>query len=248
MPQDLTEAEEFSEPITVPESGDDRTAASIVPAFQALANRTRHLFNLITGFVDAVHTWTNGQGFAGTVGFYAAVVLGGAANELVYADELGMDAPRLRTVMIEPTEMLSENTGWYPRTLTYGGVQTEAPLGGNGTGRLALRIPHGGTLVRVRLGYERKAAGADARLVVYRLRYEKTIPFREYPADQIVAVQIDTVGQRLVDTGPISDLPLDTSTSSYMLEISAGQGRTQPLPDIVYWIEIQYLDPGPRNY
>jgi hypothetical protein len=42
MPTNLTEVDEFTADVTVPEDGDDRNAASVEVPFQALANRTKY--------------------------------------------------------------------------------------------------------------------------------------------------------------------------------------------------------------
>lgn len=49
MAVDLSESSTFSGTITVPEAGDNRTAASVLGAFQALTNRTRQLKNRCDG-------------------------------------------------------------------------------------------------------------------------------------------------------------------------------------------------------
>lgn len=50
MPADLTDVDAFSDPITVPSDGDPLNSASVVTTgLQRLANRTRHLFNIVKG-------------------------------------------------------------------------------------------------------------------------------------------------------------------------------------------------------
>lgn len=52
MPQNITDVSEFTSPIVAPADGDDRDASSVLGAFQALANRARLLYNILT--VDGV--------------------------------------------------------------------------------------------------------------------------------------------------------------------------------------------------
>src|SRR5690348_3460661 len=47
MSENLTEVDSFDANVAVPIGSDPRNAASIRPAFQSLANRTRHLHNLV---------------------------------------------------------------------------------------------------------------------------------------------------------------------------------------------------------
>lgn len=49
MAKNLTEVDEFTANVTVPEGGDSRTAASVETPFQALANRSRNAKNRLDG-------------------------------------------------------------------------------------------------------------------------------------------------------------------------------------------------------
>lgn len=189
-------------------------------------------------FLNRAYAWTGVHLFA------AAVQLFGAQNELEYADAGGASAPRLRTVMLEPCGL----NGWDPRVQGYGGAQSQ-PSSENpvGWGKIALPVPSGGRIVRVRVGYERKAVGDDADLYVRKTTDTKTVPFTAFSSTKLIERTTSGTGQQVVDLGPIDDA-IDTSTSTYALEISPSGDRTQPLPDIVHWIELQFLDPGPRNF
>jgi hypothetical protein len=67
MAVDLTESDTFTATVTVPEAGDDRKAASVVPAFQALANRTKNLKGRLDDFLADPHTWADDQRFDGDI-------------------------------------------------------------------------------------------------------------------------------------------------------------------------------------
>lgn len=49
MPKDLVDVDAFTSPITVPVDGDPRNALSVEVPFQALADRTRHVFSRFDG-------------------------------------------------------------------------------------------------------------------------------------------------------------------------------------------------------
>lgn len=53
MAKNLTEVDTFTANVTVPEGGDARTASSVEPAFQALANRSLNIKNRIDTLVAA---------------------------------------------------------------------------------------------------------------------------------------------------------------------------------------------------
>jgi hypothetical protein len=93
MPIDIVEVDEFTEAITVPEAGDDRTAASIVPAFQGVTNRTRNLQNRVNGLPGEDWTFTGSVAFNwetninGTIKVANDLQLDGAENEVMYEPE-----------------------------------------------------------------------------------------------------------------------------------------------------------------
>jgi hypothetical protein len=120
MPLELTEVEEFTVPITVPEPGDDRTAASIVPAFQALANRTRSLLKQVAVLLTTNNAWTGKQTFKNAVTEVRA---------LAWLNSSGVPYKPQRAMGL-PITMLRENAWWAItdtpthriRSLTFGGV------------------------------------------------------------------------------------------------------------------------------
>jgi hypothetical protein len=194
-------------------------------------------------FLNKKYSWTGDHGFARSVGAFNNVVFG-PNSEPLYGDAAGVPGPRLRTVMLEPCGL----NGWDPRAMQGAGAASQDPSRNSiGWGKIGLPVPYGGGLVRVRVGYERKAAGDDANLWVRKAMPAKTVPFGEYVSLELFELSTTCTGQQIVDLGPITDT-LDTSVAVYSLEIGPSANRTQPLPDVVHWIEMQYLDPGPRNF
>ncbi len=51
MPQNVTAVATFTDPVVAPTDGDARNAASVMPAFQALANRTKYTNDALTGLL-----------------------------------------------------------------------------------------------------------------------------------------------------------------------------------------------------
>jgi hypothetical protein len=59
----ITDVDEFTDPITVPEDGDDRDALSVQTPFQGLANRTRHHQGQLEALTGPEVIWTNEHRF-----------------------------------------------------------------------------------------------------------------------------------------------------------------------------------------
>lgn len=106
MPHNLTDVDAFTSPVAVPSGGDERNAASVETPFQALANRTRYLKEILVPttppsktirvgadafFGPAVGTKT-GAGIAGDFGTLLVV-----NNQRAYAD-LGRLVPSGATI------------------------------------------------------------------------------------------------------------------------------------------------------
>jgi hypothetical protein len=56
MPITITETDTYTADVIVPEEGDARTAASLLPSIQALANRTKNLLGKIAGLGELIIT------------------------------------------------------------------------------------------------------------------------------------------------------------------------------------------------
>lgn len=91
MAKDLTEVNEFTTNVTVPEGGDPRTASSVETPFQALANRTLHNRKRLNGIDDAIAAIP----FAVVDSRFEA----GAQNDLMRVSPAGNDG--FQTVLLE---------------------------------------------------------------------------------------------------------------------------------------------------
>jgi hypothetical protein len=65
MAHNLTEDDDFPSTVSVPDGGDPRVAASVEPAFQSLADRTRYLGNRVAHYARFAIDTTGGLGGAG---------------------------------------------------------------------------------------------------------------------------------------------------------------------------------------
>lgn len=250
MATDLDIVDEFTEPVTVPEPGDDRTSASVRGAFQALTNRTWNLLGRITDFIHKPHTWTANQTFDthavlrvdseldmnGTISL-AGDLMVGPNGDVKYADENGASVPRLRTVLAPggTAGAAGSDSGMFGWTFS-----------GAGTLEVPLRLPHGATLQQVTAGF-RNAAGAPALagLTVYRRTPNKANPgaggagVEIGTKDATAPVGSNSSAHRSVTA--INEV-IDNASSVYYASAYIGDVGA------IAYVEITYLDPGPRNH
>lgn len=129
MPQNITDVSTFTDPCTAPADGDVRNATSVLTPFQALANRTRWLYNVLTSTgitkVRKVTSTTNLKAIAGPVeGDVAVLASGGIPQVYLFRSVAlaGADIPGARydsTVVIgqwvSPWLYLADTSGASPR-------------------------------------------------------------------------------------------------------------------------------------
>lgn len=89
MPTTLTEVDEYTPDVVVPNPGEDRTSVSIRPGFQSLANRSLNAKNRIAtlegtaGRLGAANAWTGANSFSQPVALAGGVLAAG--TDLNYA-------------------------------------------------------------------------------------------------------------------------------------------------------------------
>lgn len=241
MPQPITDVDAFTDPVSVPEDGDDRNAASVETSFQALANRTRNLKNRLDGlhlnttFLGQLFKWTGGQVFADPR-------LRGPSAELRYADADGVPTTRTRKVQLPLTDLvllglLGPITYSPPSAAgsgSPGGIIAGA-AGGIVSG--PLRVPRDCLLTAVDMTVVHPTPGTT-HLRVYRV----TPPFDSVDPPAIVQVgsTISTsIGGTTSPTAPNAISTPDVST--LLVEITlAADAR---LHSVTY----TFADVGPRN-
>lgn len=224
MAEDLVEVDEFTEPVTIPEDGDDRNALSISPAFQALANRTKYLD---TRRGDAQRL------LPGT--------------ELVYTDAARVPERRERSDYLPLTDfMVSEHSGLIeadgcihvavsPEDL--GARQIDIPM--------QLRLPTGAQLQNVRA----VVRGMGNTTWSLRVRQVVSNPFS---APTVGAATVDTLAFATETDGAVSvnaEYEIDNSSSRIQVVVRAASESTPTLGIMgrIYALHIQWLDPGPRS-
>lgn len=228
MSHALTEVNAFTADVLVPDPGDDRKAASVEVPFQALANRTKNLKATLDGYPSVNRVWPAVQDFDSGI----RIGDNGGPNEVGYTN------PRTRIVNV-PIVPIVAPAGW-----------TCAPSVGSwvtaGSTRLTVflsrdLLPGGATLQKVR------AAASISDVVsmeVVRLAVRKSPPDANAPLGS-----------------PVTDSYTPTGTEVHILEASmawvvdnaAELYRVTIIPSgtsnvALQWIDIEYDDPGPRNF
>lgn len=238
--ENLTEFDEFTESVSVPEPGDDRTASSVVGAFQALANRSRYLLSRITAFASQPHTWTAAQRFnAGHVANNW-----GVQGEVLYCAEGGAVEGR------ERFGVLSAFGGFGGGEIVVGlfGIVSARIRGAAAYTRVyPMRLPHGATLQSLRAPFHNSAAGvSDFSLRLF--RSSSDFSNGEVIGGGPVEVGFDRrQAQPAGATGVLAKTDfaevITNAMTSYYVVLSTSAGG-----DFVGGIQVGYLDPGPRNF
>ncbi|HYG68367.1 MAG TPA: hypothetical protein VD838_11925 [Anaeromyxobacteraceae bacterium] len=234
----LTEADAFTADVPVPDDGDDRNAASVEPAFQSLANRTRHLLTRLNGLAGAAFEWTNLHRFAG--GFQSSVPLHltGGTNEIAYTDAAGAPVPRSRTTYV-PLAALSQlapttGDGWQ---VVDGSAVARSPLHDF---VLPLVLPSGARLMRVDV--RGVAAGSvDLRFVQVTHGGSNSVAAYAGAVASGVPATTEIVVDQAVDAA-LHTLELRVRSSD---TLTAGVGAHY---GSISYVRLIWLDPGPRNF
>lgn len=247
MPTNLTDVDTFTAPISVPAAGDNRTAASVETPLQGLANRTRNLKNRLDGIDAANHTWSGTNTFSASPVFSAGIATPGinldhASNEYAYL------TPRARTVMLPLPSGAADSADWRPygdgRWLSVGPAATYVKV------VVPIYLPNAATFTAVRIGVQNTTgAGIGVKATVYGAQANKTTP----SSGSAVAVAGIALGGTTVGAASSAVIPLvlagggtevvSNAGTSYHIAIEAGDPGL-----FLWWVEVQFTDPGPRNY
>jgi hypothetical protein len=231
MATDLVDANVWTTPITVPEDGDDYDAASVELPFQALANRTVSLSSKIDAVPDVAHTWTEPQVFEDMLGL-------AGDSEVSY-----QPLARVRTIIL-PQTLACPRFGGAIKLLG-GGVASPFGWTWEAAGAELIymfRLPHAAILQRVRAVIT-GAGGTAATIHCYQ---------HEALVDALIAgstvhdlgetTMTVATGDRITHTVP-APLATNGAWHTYAIDVTL-----QAVGAVCAYVEIQFLDPGPRNF
>ena len=167
MPLDLSESSVFTTPVTVPEDGDDRDAASVLTAFQALTDRTRNLKTVLDGFDAADHDFTGAVTLDGTTVVNGDLFIHGAISSDLYA--ISLYAPTAYWRSLPTYTAAIEGNGGAPPYVqrTPAAVLFSGTAGANAYLYGEIELPHGTSFDAIRLGYH-ATADHDTLIKVYK--------------------------------------------------------------------------------
>lgn len=127
MPTNLSDVSTFTSPVAVPADGDARNAASVQTPFQALANRTKWLYDKITNGVPRVQFYSSTAALAnvtGQVNGDVAIVNGTYLGVYIY--DTGVSGADLSPWFVKPTGFLDGASGRWKHLFYSFGVNASA--------------------------------------------------------------------------------------------------------------------------
>lgn len=111
-----------------------------------------------------------------------------------------------------------------------------------------VRLPHGAEIKSVKLGCNQSANGSTTEMKLRAIHYtmDKTTAFSAPTATLLGTVTSSGAGDHVLTIASLSQT-FDSSTDYLVVRVTssdAGGAET----DTIYWCEIGFYDPGPRNY
>jgi hypothetical protein len=242
MPQNITDVDTWSDPLTAPAGADERNSASVLAALQKIANRTKYLYNrFVAGPVSSTDN--------AIARFHLATgkVVQDSGLTITDAHELAYVAPPSRVIRIGGEEFAEQLRGTdgagYPDEDQF--VFDENGAASNGGNALA-KLPQlrTGMVVtsldfRLNPGAARVGAAQMSGALV------------EVSSDntQTVYGLITDNGSSGVQTRSSAAFTctIDRSTKRYHLVVVGGD-TADVANDGLFWVDVHVTDPGPRNF
>lgn len=237
MPIDIVEDDEFTEPVSVPEPGDDRDASSVVQAFQPLTNRTRNLKNRIDDYHEqdltfegaVVFNWE--AYFTGVFQATSDLVFNDATSEVLYQPE------RTKGVACEPPF----NAEWvYDATLARSSCSTN-----NAVVPVKLPVPPGCTLTKVIATVSHGVATAGAAVFIRRRNAGTTAGAAGTPSASNLANASHSTSAGV--EGIQVTLSALANQTSYFEALIVASDTAASSANHLYSLYYEFTDVGPRN-
>lgn len=225
MPKNLTDVDEFTDPVSVPVDSDPRNANSVEVPYQALANRTRNLDNRLSPIEVNV---TDG--------------------EWVYEN------PKSRTVLVPLANYIVNSADDADVDPVTGVAGTTIPIHlrieSNLHVAFPLDLPDGAVITRCRAGVTHDVShGTASKLELMRQLIDRTGTLE----DSDLLTVVDEVsagtgsGPHILDITGLSET-VDNTFHYLYLRFQSGDNAAGTDPDRILWLDVVYDDPGPRNF
>ena len=252
MPTDLTDQNVFTEPVSVPEEGDDRNAASVEIPFQALANRTRNLKHQLEagiatltqqlGALDAAD-----HNFSGAITFESDVLFEGGVGIYSDSEEVTYITKRTRKRLI-PLHNYYTTMQDRRSILISGGASTGSPgsILASTAGEkvlLPIELASGNLLQSLRAAVHKGPTAGNIVMELYRSTPDLVGGTSSTP------LLLGSASHSVTGTGAIRTI--NVAGFDYVnraAELLVVEFALPTVGDSILWVEIEYSDPGPRTH
>lgn len=248
MSHSLTEADEFTTSVVVPDDADTANAASVAAAIQPLANRTKNLNGRLTTAESDIDSLESGKvtgpatatdnaivrfdGATGKLAQNSGAAVDDSGN-LVTDGEYSYGTPKVRSVVFHAWET-QPSAGW---TRNADGMVSSEPLKPLD---LFVRLPHGAVIQEIKVIIDPSSSGTTVSIYDYDLDFSTgaTSETQQYLGSlagtglQIVTIDCSSPVYTVDRQVPISIRVVSTG-------VSGG--------DVLYGAQVTFDDPGPRN-
>lgn len=215
MPINLIDTDFYEPTVTVPEAGDDRTAASLVPAFQALTNRTRSLLARIAR-VDPV---VDAGGNLKSIGDVTAP--GNVYAGINFSYDPVRDIQRV--VPLSTAKLISfagSDVYYY-----YSGTKISGH-GGSGSAlvfQFPIQVPNGSIIKRVRVAGKPNAAKLIVRVLRFTPDKSGAAPAASTVLPLVAPAEIDMNGAAGIITAQlVTPETVENHGSEYVIDVNMG--------------------------
>lgn len=261
MAHNLTEADAFTTPISVPDGTDTHnTAANVVAALaQALANRTKHL-NDHVAYKDVANTFSAAQtipvlnatdlAVANSATFGNDLVIGDdidaggdiyAADDMIAGDEFQYATTPTRTKYLPLFRSFGEGV---LDTIVTTSATCNIIFPSTGSIHIwPIELPKGATLTSVAVILDKTGTGTSTITLRRKQGYDWGLVPVANPNDfDIGSNAITTVGRHTLTAGFFTEV-IDNNLVEYYAHYRAGDTGER-----VYGLRVTFVDPGPRNH
>jgi hypothetical protein len=172
--------------------------------------------------------------------FRNSIQLSGSSSEVLYTDTAGSSSPRTRTVMLPLGAV--DGAEWQP-DISGRHIYTAH---NNSHYHAGIQLPGFSRLTRVRALVEHGTSIGVFTINVFKAVADKTAP---YGASSMTTLGTTTsptaAGVHLLEIS--LDELIDNANATYKFAAYSSDGAGSEI-DKILWVELQFSDPGPRNY
>jgi hypothetical protein len=187
-------------------------------------------------FLNQAYTWSAKHTFSAATDVAGALTLTGPSNDLAYA------TPRSRTALLNLTGGAHYTGTWNFGTSKWQGSTNSSTLA------FSLSLPGGATITRVRAGVQQGATPASGcSIALLEITPNKGAVPAASTRDTLGGDAATAAGFARLEITP-SPIPSTNNILRWHELVFQTSNVATTTPDELHWLEIQFTDPGPRNY